>query len=324
MAEPDGDIPPTWERIIEEAKKSLDGNAASLENDPADIVRQLNKLAEIQVSKPLLQKTKIGLVVAKLRTHKDENVRDQATKLVTQWKEKVSSSKSSSSVPVDKGSTTDNTGTHPNDSSARKRPRPVETTTSDASPTQSSVSASAKYSGPLTHIDKRDKCREFLFRAFLEGVTDDQRNMLDVQNVSDLTAEIEQALWEHHVDKCNKPADYNTQIRSIKANLGDKRNPEFNARIYLGAVTVTGLITMQSSEMASDAKKRERQKAKKDALEACQSDWDLRNVKRAKGQFPCGKCRSDNTTYFQMQTRSSDEPMTTYVNCLNCGKRWKF
>lgn len=68
---------------------------------------------------------------------------------------------------------------------------------------------------------------------------------------------------------------------------------------------------MPSTEMASDAKKTERLKAKKDALEACQSDWDLRNIKRAAGQFPCGKCKSANTTYFQMQTRSSDEPMTT-------------
>jgi transcription elongation factor S-II len=63
--------------------------------------------------------------------------------------------------------------------------------------------------------------------------------------------------------------------------------------------------------MASDAKKRERTKTKRDALEACQSDWDVRNIKRAEGQFPCGKCHSSNTTYFQLQTRSSDEPMTT-------------
>lgn len=41
------------------------------------------------------------------------------------------------------------------------------------------------------------------------------------------------------------------------------------------------------------------------------------------GAFTCGKCRSKKTKYYQMQTRSADEPMTTFVNCLNCGKRWK-
>ena len=39
--------------------------------------------------------------------------------------------------------------------------------------------------------------------------------------------------------------------------------------------------------------------------------------------FKCGKCRKNNCTYFQMQTRSADEPMTTFIYCLNCGNRWK-
>ena len=42
------------------------------------------------------------------------------------------------------------------------------------------------------------------------------------------------------------------------------------------------------------------------------------------GMFRCGKCKKNNCTYFQMQTRSADEPMTTFVSCLECGKRWKF
>ena len=41
-------------------------------------------------------------------------------------------------------------------------------------------------------------------------------------------------------------------------------------------------------------------------------------------EFVCGKCKSSNCTHYQMQTRSADEPMTTFVSCLNCGKRWKF
>lgn len=40
--------------------------------------------------------------------------------------------------------------------------------------------------------------------------------------------------------------------------------------------------------------------------------------------FKCGKCKLNNCTYFQMQTRSADEPMTTFVCCLNCSNRWKF
>ena len=42
------------------------------------------------------------------------------------------------------------------------------------------------------------------------------------------------------------------------------------------------------------------------------------------GTFTCGKCKSKKTTYYQMQTRSADEPMTTFVTCQNCKNRWKF
>jgi len=41
------------------------------------------------------------------------------------------------------------------------------------------------------------------------------------------------------------------------------------------------------------------------------------------GLFKCGKCKSTKTSYYQMQTRSADEPMTSYITCKNCGNRWK-
>ena len=39
--------------------------------------------------------------------------------------------------------------------------------------------------------------------------------------------------------------------------------------------------------------------------------------------FHCGRCGGKNCSYYQLQTRSADEPMTTFVTCLICGKKWK-
>ena len=46
--------------------------------------------------------------------------------------------------------------------------------------------------------------------------------------------------------------------------------------------------------------------------------------KHVTDQFQCGKCKQRKCTYYQMQTRSADEPMTTFVTCIVCNNRWKF
>ena len=40
-------------------------------------------------------------------------------------------------------------------------------------------------------------------------------------------------------------------------------------------------------------------------------------------EFKCGRCKKRETKYTQVQTRSADEPMTTFVTCVNCGNHWK-
>ena len=39
--------------------------------------------------------------------------------------------------------------------------------------------------------------------------------------------------------------------------------------------------------------------------------------------FTCRRCKSKRCSYYQLQTRSADEPMTTFVTCIECGNRWK-
>jgi DNA-directed RNA polymerase subunit M/transcription elongation factor TFIIS len=46
-------------------------------------------------------------------------------------------------------------------------------------------------------------------------------------------------------------------------------------------------------------------------------------IEASTNNFQCRKCKSNECTYYQMQTRSADEPMTTFVSCIKCGTNWK-
>ena len=54
------------------------------------------------------------------------------------------------------------------------------------------------------------------------------------------------------------------------------------------------------------------EKMKKEAIEASATDM-----------FKCFKCYKRKCTYFELQTRSADEPMTIFISCLECGNKWK-
>ncbi len=59
---------------------------------------------------------------------------------------------------------------------------------------------------------------------------------------------------------------------------------------------------------------------KKEKIDQCKYE---RRTEIATDIYKCGKCHQRKCTYYQLQTRSADEPMTTFVTCINCGNRWK-
>eukprot|EP00930_Biecheleria_cincta_P023719 TRINITY_DN17081_c0_g1_i1.p1 TRINITY_DN17081_c0_g1~~TRINITY_DN17081_c0_g1_i1.p1 ORF type:complete len:358 (-),score=106.68 TRINITY_DN17081_c0_g1_i1:514-1587(-) len=136
-----------------------------------------------------------------------------------------------------------------------------------------------------------------------------------------LAEEIEEELNKH----LPKKDAYMSQARSILYNLKDKSNSVFRFKVMVGFFKPSQLPTLTSEDMATDEKNAERAKQRKDAMDAIDQQWAMKNGQmNLTGMFTCGKCKGTKTTYFQMQTRSSDEPMTTFVTCLTCGNRWKF
>ena len=109
---------------------------------------------------------------------------------------------------------------------------------------------------------------------------------------------------------------YTNRLRSIYANI--TANPGLLERIISGDLTPQVMEHITHYEMRPD-------------------HWDpLIQEKTAKYNslfeekveanteaYTCRKCKSSRCNYFQLQTRSCDEPMTIFVRCLNCGNRWR-
>ena len=108
---------------------------------------------------------------------------------------------------------------------------------------------------------------------------------------------------------------YIDHLRSIMVNL---KNTAILEQINDGTIKSHMVAFMTHQEMKPDrwadliAKKIIKDKNKFET-----------NIEAATDTFTCRKCKSKKCTYYQVQIRSADEPMTTFITCLECGNRWK-
>jgi transcription elongation factor S-II len=120
--------------------------------------------------------------------------------------------------------------------------------------------------------------------------------------------------WENPIFK----SLYKNKFLSIKYNL---EHSKLSERILSGEVKARFIATMTSVSMDPEGRHAQAIMERKEFHEKIAQRG--RVTEDFKGAFKCAKCKSERTTYYQMQTRSADEPMTTFVTCHNCSKRWK-
>ena len=46
-------------------------------------------------------------------------------------------------------------------------------------------------------------------------------------------------------------------------------------------------------------------------------------VEASTDNFTCWKCKSNKCSYYQLQTRSADEPTTRFYRCTKCKYTWR-
>ncbi|XP_016530480.1 transcription elongation factor A protein 3 isoform X1 [Poecilia formosa] len=192
-------------------------------------------------------------------------------------------------------------------------PRTPTTPTSPLSPSFSSPG------GPLSpHLatgdSVRDKCIEMLAAALR---TDNDYKDFGA-NCDGMAAEIEDHIYQEIRATDMK---YKNRVRSRISNLKDPKNPGLRRNVLAGSIELSRIASMSAEEMASDELKQLRNVLTQEAIREHQM---AKTGGTTTDLLQCGKCKKKNCTYNQVQTRSADEPMTTFVLCNECGNRWKF
>ncbi|XP_072572457.1 transcription elongation factor A protein 3 isoform X17 [Paramormyrops kingsleyae] len=199
---------------------------------------------------------------------------------------------------------------------SKVKPETPKTPTSPTSPVSPSFSPTGGPLPPhlLTGDSVRDKCIEML-AAVLR--TDDDYKDFGI-NCNSMAAEI-----EYHIYQEIKATDmkYKNRVRSRISNLKDPKNPDLRKNVLAGAIELSRIASMTAEEMASDELKQLRNTLTQEAIREHQM---AKTGGTTTDLLQCGKCKKKNCTYNQVQTRSADEPMTTFVLCNECGNRWKF
>jgi DNA-directed RNA polymerase subunit M/transcription elongation factor TFIIS len=107
---------------------------------------------------------------------------------------------------------------------------------------------------------------------------------------------------------------YLNHLKSILTNLNEKYIEEVNN----GSIKPHTIAFMSHQELNYERwAKLIEIKSKRD-----KNKFEV-NMAAATDTFTCRKCKGNQTTYYLMQTKSSDEPMTCFVQCSLCNNRWK-
>lgn len=114
---------------------------------------------------------------------------------------------------------------------------------------------------------------------------------------------------------------YRQIVRSIMSNIhpdSPVKNPRLLSRVLDGEFKLSEIPSMTSYDMFP-----EKWFELKDKLLQREQKILEGNKSRATDQFKCRRCNKRECTYYELQTRSADEPMTCFISCLNCGKEWR-
>ena len=280
-------------------EKSKDLQKATAANANSDhIVKILEDLKTgVKPSEDLLRSTKIGVVVNRSKSHKDPKIARLAAEIVKKWRDDIDRQKGRGSPAHDrKGAISGTSSPVPTNGAVVKTEIPLD---------------QRDYKKDRVNIVKtnqatRDNCIGLIYNGLCYMSPDAASEILAV------AVSIEAAGYSVVGPESN--AGYTTKMRSLYMNLKNKSNTKLRRSVLDGEISPNRLVKMNSDELKSE----ERRLADKTLMAENMKDSQMpQQEKSISTAIQCKnpKCGKNTVAYTQAQTRSADEPMTTFCEC---------
>jgi len=261
----------------------------------------------------LLQATRAGVFVGKLRSNANKDIARAASELVSKWKKLVEQEKSSKLQKSKVGS-------------GSPAPAPASApASSPAPPPSSSGNSGAKYKGDIekrkyetdnvnvkrTESSVRNSCIGLIYNGLA------YRSTASESDVINRAIAVENAAF---VKFKGETPDYKKKMRSLFTNLKNKSNRELGKSVLSGEISAEKFVVMTDDELKSEEQRKKELELERENMKMAQVPQEQKSISES---LECGRCKKKQVSYTQAQTRAADEPMTTFCECMACGHRWK-
>ncbi len=291
---------------------------AKNKSDESSVLCILQSLTNVDINIALLKESDLGKKVNTIRkSHSFKNtanIKETAQKLISRWKELVTAEK--------KALKKSRNGIKKNKKEKNEKKILVKSQTNE------------NENNKNNNVNIENNVNEFIREEYSWQTGDSNRDKMiskfvsvlkplvdssSLLNYMKLAVDIEAGLHDKY--GANKEQFF-AKYRDLHYNL--KKNQDLKEEVLLGMIKVSKLVSMSSEKLANKSLKAKRDKDKKWAMEEARNDHGLNVSQAMTDEYKCGRCKQRKCKYSQAQTRSADEPMTTFVTCLVCGNRWRF
>jgi transcription elongation factor S-II len=171
----------------------------------------------------------------------------------------------------------------------------------------------------------RKKTRELLYKILTDT------NQYTLENEKKMN-NVEIGIFNYSLDNCgsimknwsdeNFKNFYKNRARALLLNLNPNsyvKNDKLIYRYLKGEIQPEELSVMNHREMFPERYLEAdffNKEAIKDIMTSQEKVYD--------SLLQCNRCRKHMISYYEVQTRSADEPTTKFCNCTNCGFRFTF